>query len=747
MRRPISLFTQPKLDRAWALHQQGKFAEAERLYEEILQLEPSSPSALTLLGAVYLLTGRTERGIVLIRKALEVDPKLPQPHFYLGNGLKDLGRYEDALASFDRSIALRPDVPDAHFARGTTLQIMGRHQAAVASFDKSIALRPDFAIAYNNRGIALAELKRFPEAIASFNMAIALKRDFAQAYCNRGFALNSLENFKEALDSFDRAIALTPDYPAAFNGRGFSLDGLSRLEEALVSFERTIALDPQNAHAFYQMAAALNGAGRWAEAGAALQRALAINPDYAEARLALCVAQLPIMYSNEEEIATRRAAYRAALESLGRYSDGRTPALYLASALGTSQPFLLAYQGFNDRDLQSLYGSIACRAMAERYPPASLRRPPRPGERIRLGIVSNFFRLHSNWKIPIKGWLSQIDRQKFQLFGYHTSRLTDAETTQAAALCDRFVQGPLAVEAWRETIVKDSLDVLIYPEIGMDQHTCALAAQRLARVQCNSWGHPETSGMPTLDYFLSSDLMEPPDADDHYSERLIRLPNLSIYYEPVAATPAPMSRSELGLRADARIFWCGQSLFKYLPQYDHVFANIAARVGDCQFVFIRFQKAQGMTELFQSRLERAFANLGLNSADHCVFIEGLTPTRFLGAMSLCDVFLDSIGWSGCNSTLESLACNLPIVTMPGALMRGRHSAAILQMMGISETVAESLEDYIGLAARLANDRDYRRAQALDIEARKHRVYRDRACIVALEAFLDRAVRRPETLAR
>ena len=94
--------------------------------------------------------------------------------------------------------------------------------------------------------------------------------------------------------------------------------------------------------------------------------------------------------------------------------------------------------------------------------------------------------------------------------------------------------------------------------------------------------------MPTLDYFLSSDLMEPPDADDHYSERLIRLPNLSIYYEPLEETPAAMSRSELGLRDDAAVFWCGQSLFKYLPQYDRVFAEIAARVGDCQFVFIRY---------------------------------------------------------------------------------------------------------------------------------------------------------------
>jgi protein O-GlcNAc transferase len=207
-----------------------------------------------------------------------------------------------------------------------------------------------------------------------------------------------------------------------------------------------------------------------------------------------------------------------------------------------------------------------------------------------------------------------------------------------------------------------------------------------------------------------------------------------------------MKRSELGLRAEASVFWCGQSLYKYLPQYDRAFAEIAARVGDCQFLFLRHPSSQRLTELLQNRLAAAFARCNLKDSDHCLFLDRLNAHKFLGAMSLCDVFLDSIGWSGCNSTLESLACNLPIVTMRGALMRGRHSAAILQMMGIRETIAESIEDYIGIAARLANDPDYRRAQALEIDSRKHAVYCDRACIVALEGFLDRAVRHPETLA-
>ena len=145
---------------------------------------------------------------------------------------------------------------------------------------------------------------------------------------------------------------------------------------------------------------------------------------------------------------------------------------------------------------------------------------------MRVGIVSGFFQQHSNWKLPIKGWLSQLDRQRFRAFGYHTGNQEDGETKVAASFCDRFVQGPLPLDRWRQEILADAPHVLIYPEVGMDPVSAQLAAQRLAPIQCNSWGHPDTSGFPTLDYYLSSDLMEPPDGQDNIKEVRIS-PNFS----------------------------------------------------------------------------------------------------------------------------------------------------------------------------------------------------------------------------
>jgi protein O-GlcNAc transferase len=259
-------------------------------------------------------------------------------------------------------------------------------------------------------------------------------------------------------------------------------------------------------------------------------------------------------------------------------------------------------------------------------------------------------------------------------------------------------------------------------------------------VQCCSWGHPVTSGFPTIDYFISSDLMEPARAADHYSEQLIRLPNLSIYYEPADVPPISIDRAQLGLRSGAVVYWCCQSLPKYLPQFDGVFARIAAEVPDSQFTFIEFGGGKGVTQMFRARLERAFSAVGLNVGDYCIFLPRLTPDRFVAAIGQCDVVLDSIGWSGCNSILESLAHNLPIVTLAGEMMRGRHTAAILDMMDVHHTTARTIDEYVSIASFLGRTVAKRTESSTEIANKKHRIYRDRACIAALEVFLDRVVR-------
>jgi predicted O-linked N-acetylglucosamine transferase (SPINDLY family) len=771
MEEPNAASPKSQFQRGLALHQQGRLKEAERIYRVVLQQEPTHAGAWYLLGVVALQSGcfeaaaewignsinlndqvadahshrafalrklgRLDDALACLDKAIALEPDNADAHDTRANVLREMGRLDEAMQGFDRAIALGPDQPDVHINRGILLRNLGQIEAALVSYDRAIALQPGLALAYGNRGNALLDLERSEEALSSYETAIALRPDYAEAYASRGNALLMLGRFAEALSSYDQAIALRPDYAEAYGDRGNALRYLRREQEALASYDRAIALQPEAAGPYYSRGELLRFEDRTDDAVASFEAAVAANRLHGAARLAACLAQLPILYHGEAEIPIRRQRYLAALARLGAAAEDSAVKRSLAGEIGPP-PFYLPYQGENDVVPQSTYGRLVCRILGETNPPAPLATRPTPGERIRLGIVSGFFRAHTIFKLFLEGWLTEIDRSRFELICFHTSRIADDVTARAIGLADRFMQGLPSRSAWRKAISDAAPHVLLYPEVGMDAVAGWLVAQRLAPVQCVSWGHPVTTGMPTVDYFLSSDLMEPPDAETHYTERLVRLPHLGIHYTPDEHAPPALDHATLGLDPARPVFWSGQTQSKYLPQHDWIFPRIAQMVGPCQFIFVS-SVSRTLTEVFRQRLAAAFTAAGLDAEQYCVIWPKMPHDRYIGAVGLADVTLDTPGWSGGKSTLDFLAQNRAIVTWPGRFMRGRHTAAILQRIGCKEAIAGSLADYVTIAARLCRDVAWQSQVRESVASRKHRAYRDQGCIRVLEGILTEAV--------
>jgi tetratricopeptide (TPR) repeat protein len=277
---PIDL--QAQLQRGLAFHQQGRLADAEGVYGEILQRAPNHFDALHLLGVIAYQNRGYERAVQFISKAISINPNVASAYYNRGVSLKELMRLEEALVSYEKAIALKPDFAEAYSDRGNALKELNRLEEALASYDKAIALKPDFSEAYYNRGNTLKELKRLEDALVSYDKAIALKPDFSEAYSNRSNALQELKRLEEALVSYNRTIALKPDSEDYYN-RGITLKELKRLEEALVSYEKAIALNPDYAQAYSNRAIALKELKRLEEALISCDKAIALKPDFAEA--------------------------------------------------------------------------------------------------------------------------------------------------------------------------------------------------------------------------------------------------------------------------------------------------------------------------------------------------------------------------------------------------------------------------------------------------------------------------------
>ena len=762
--------------RGVAHHEAGRLPQAETLYRQVLALDPTHAECHYRLGVLAHWLGRAEFAVSSLRRAVELAPQAAEYHLDLGVILSRLGRVIEAEWSYRAVLHLKPDDARAHDGLASALGHLDRLEEAVGHYREALRVKPDFAQAHYNLAHTVARLGHLEEAAQHYREALRLKPSFPEAHNNLAALLNRFGCFEEAAASCREALRLKPDYPEAQHNLGNALGSLSRFEEAELCYREALRLEPSrpgtrpnlgdvlaDLHRFDEsvdcyrealrlrpnlpevlnnLGLALAALGRAEEAEKCFAEALRQKPDFTAARVNHCMEQLRIVYRDEGEIERTRRTYAAELEAACR-ADA-LPAPLTQQAIGGKAPFLLAYQGLCDRDLQAVYGNFVVRVMSALYPgwasPPEVG-PPRPGEPIRVGILSAYFYNHSNWKIPIKGWLSGLDKHRFQLFGYYLGHRQDGETAAAKALCHRFVQGLPTFARWVEAIRAERLHVLLIPGIGMETTTIKLAALRLAPVQATSWGHPDTSGLPTVDHYLSSELMEPTDAEAHYTERLVRLPNLSIHYEPPAITPEAVSRAELGVPDEAVLYWCCQSLYKYLPRHDWVFARIATAVADARFLFIQYPFGESVTGIFRKRLAGAFSAAGLDADQYCLFVPTISNERFTGISRIADVFLDSLGWSGCNSTLEALACDLPVVTMAGELMRGRHSAAILTMLGMPDLVPDTPEAFAELAAELGRDKARRQALAARIARDKHRLYRDQACIDGLARYLEEAAER------
>ncbi len=724
-----------------ALHERGDLDGAEALYRAVLAQAPGDADALHMMGVLADQRGDGEVAVALIGRSLAAGPERAFVHANLGNALHRLGRLGEAVASHRRAVALRPDSAPMLGNLAASLLASGEAGEAVAACRRLVALAPGSAEAWLGLGNALSAAGE-AGAQEALRRCVAIDAGQAEAWYNLGCLALAGCDAAGAAALFREAVVLRPVFAQARTNLGVALHRLGMLAEAAESHRAAIRDDPALAGAHHNLGCVALARNRADEAAESYRAALALRPDDALARFGLCASRLPMLYRDEAEIERRRAEYAAELSALaGAVREGEAGAL--AAAVGSSPPFFLAYQGRDDLALQAEYGALCCRLVEAAYGAAPAVRPRADG-RIRVAVVSGFFCRHTVWSLLLRGWLAHLDRARFVVSAFHTGTEIDAVTTRAAALADRFVSGARPLPAWRAAVLASEPDVVLYPEIGMDPVAAHLAAQRLAPVQAMSWGHPVTSGMPSIDLFLSSALMEPADGDAHYTERLVRLPHLGTCYEPEAVDVAPASRESLGLREGAVAFWSGQALYKYRPLYDDVFARIAAGVGassgDAQFVFIEYARAPEVTALFRARLERAFALRGLEAARHCVFLPSLGAAAFVAAIGACDVVLDTPGWSGGKSTLDGLAQALPVVTLPGALMRSRHTAAILARIGAPELIAAGLDEYVALAVRLGCDSGARAEAAARVRAGRHRAFGDRNCIAAMEDVLEEAVR-------
>ena len=596
------------------------------------------------------------------------------------------GRYADAEKL---SLFITKEFPKHPFAwkvLGAVFNQMNKISEALFVSQKSVQLDPHDTEAQKNLGVMLQKLGRLNEAEASYKKAIALKPEYAEAHYNLGVMLQKLGRLNEAEASYKKALALKPDFAEAHNNLGDTLKEQGRLNEAEACYRKTIALKPEYAEAHYNLGVLLQKLGRLNEAEASYKKALALKPDFAEAHNNLGNTLKEQGRLNEAE-----ASYKKAIELKVDYSGAYSNKNLCLNYSSLYSPLFIYKEHLK---FEKQFGGLKVE------PPLSMHVKKNFGERLRIGYVSADFRKHSVAYF-FEPLLQHHSGHVVETFCYYNNTVVDVMTKRLMVTCDHWrpIFG-IADSEVANLIRSDKIDILVDLSGHMGKNSLLVFAQKPAPIQVTWLGYPNTTGLSTIDYRFTDIIADPiGEADELHSETLLRLPN---GFQCFQGNEKVLVGLELPQKCQGYItFGSFNNFSKITPQVIKAWSKILHLVPTSHLLLKCLQLKHNKDYYLE-----LFKKEGL--AEDRIKLYGQLPSMddHLELYNAIDIGLDPFPFNGATTTCEALWMGVPVITLLGDRHVGRVGASILTNVGLTDFIAQDINNYIKLAVEMAANTNY-----------------------------------------
>jgi tetratricopeptide (TPR) repeat protein len=492
------------------------------------------------------------------------------------------------------------------------------------------------------------------------------------AYVNLAVSLNETNSYQEAIQYSSKALEINPNIAEAYEARGIARQHQDLIEEANLDFRKWLNLIIKNENTQYS----------------------------ATLRECLELIKLKAIYESEEEI----NLVRKELEQKARHvleNVKKIPIAFLqTNNLGTKiafklNRFYLAYHQKKDKELNKIYSEITASLLNREIQPKATKNKKEK----KLCVISTF-KYHPN--LFIIDQLKDLDKTlKVVLIIINNPKIKLDEIPKNFKIIHLNLS-PENVNEAIQKIINEDIDILFMPDIGMSIESQILATFKLAEVSIMGWLHPITSGSNNINYFLSGELMETPESSNEYTEKLIKLPGIGLKINPETYISTTLKKIQnKQINEDLKV-GCLQTPFKYHPQYDYVLIEIAKKIPKASFIFIRYQ--DDLDKKLMQRLTSLFKKNGLDSGV-IKFQDRLQKENYKTFLNTLDIALDSLGWSGGNTTLDCLGAGVPIFTLKNNLMRSNHTAGLYELIGIKDLISTTPEELINKIYNLSLDKE------------------------------------------
>ncbi|HEX3123467.1 MAG TPA: tetratricopeptide repeat protein [Rhodanobacteraceae bacterium] len=719
-----------QLDKGKDLQRAGNLGLARSHYERAVKLDPDNAAAWHLLATTALQEGNYLLAAKHLRRCLDLNPRYSEAQHDLGVALRESGRIDEAIAAFRAALENRPHYAEALFNLATAVEAQGDWAQAEQAYRQGLAWQPSNVDILVRLGNLLGRQGRIHEALPMLESACRLAPERAVAWGNLARVLSDLGRYADAIQCARAATARDPRRAVWWRILGVAQNRQRDGEGAAIALRKAIELAPDDPIARFELGLALRDAGSIDEA-----REVFSHGQVERLRWGAALS-LPACYRDDAEIEAERARFAAGLSQLESQLTLHTPAQIddaYRAVIGIA-PFHLHYQPRDNTHLQCRFGDLVTTVMSKAAPelvkPCAWTRGAR-GARLRVGFVSSHLMYHTVSRY-FGSLLTGLDPRRFDVHVWYCGDRRDDSTDRIAAAVGQFIHTRAEARDLAPLIRAAQMDVLVYPEIGMDPHHQALAALRLAPVQCLLYGHPATSGLENVDYFLSGEMLEPTDGAAHYRERLVRLPGLGARPD---RPPVPGDGRWIeAYMSEAPVLLCLQPAIKLEPRFDHVVAAVVAATG-ARIAF--FDRNPPLTRRFRARIESVFEAYGLDADRHLAFMPAQPHADYLAGIARAPLVLDSFWFSGGATSLDAFHVGTPVLALEGSMARGRQTSAMLRMMGLEGLIAHSPEQYIAQATTLLGDRDQLARLQERIKSSAHILFDDESALRAFENFLEK----------
>jgi len=270
----------------------------------------------------------------------------------------------------------------------------------------------------------------------------------------------------------------------------------------------------------------------------------------------------------------------------------------------------------------------------------------------------------------------------------------------------------------------------------MDPLNYFYASMRLAPIQCTTWGHSYTSGISTIDYYLSSKLYEVDELKNpqqYYSEKLILMDSLTTYYyNPISDIEILENLNITGIDFSKNLYYCLQSPFKISWEFDEILKNILIKDENG---IILLSDINGVS-LKRTLIPRFEKTIGKELLKRILFLPGLEKKQYISLISKCDVHIDTYPFGSCNSTIDSLMLGKPVITLPSEFLSGRFTFGFYKKMEMVDLVATTKEEYVDIAVKSANDKEWIKPKIDIIKEKSQSLLQDEASVEEYNIHLE-----------